>query len=77
MVIPRPSIADSANPAAWRRPGVTYVASWVTTDLANCYQVMDCDSRTALDQWIGRWSDLVDFEVLPVITSAEAASRVP
>jgi hypothetical protein len=57
-------------------PGVTYVASWVTTDLAICYQVMDCDSRTALDQWIGRWSDLVDFEVLPVITSAEAASRV-
>jgi len=58
-------------------PDAKYVASWVTTDLARCYQVMDCDSRAALDQWIGRWSDLVDFEVVQVITSAEAASRVP
>lgn len=56
--------------------GVTYVASWVTSDLARCFQVMECESRDALDQWIGRWSDLVDFEIVPVITSAEAASRV-
>ncbi|HTN49009.1 MAG TPA: DUF3303 family protein [Burkholderiaceae bacterium] len=58
-------------------PGVAYVGSWVTADLASCYQVMDCDTRAALDEWIGRWSDLVDFEVVSVITSAEAASRVP
>ena len=57
--------------------GVTYVASWVTTDLACCYQVMDCADRAALDRWIDRWADLVDFEVRPVITSAEAASQVP
>lgn len=56
--------------------GVTYVSSWVTSDLARCYQVMECEGRDALDRWIGRWSDLVDFEVVPVITSAEAASRV-
>jgi hypothetical protein len=37
---------------------------------------MECEGRDALDQWIGRWSDLVDFEVVPVITSAEAASRI-
>jgi hypothetical protein len=57
-------------------PGVSYVASWVTTDLASCYQVMDCEGRAQLDEWIEKWSDLVDFEVMPVITSAEAASRV-
>jgi hypothetical protein len=57
--------------------GVRYVASWVTADLQHCYQVMDCDSRAGLDAWIARWSDLVDFEVVPVMTSAEAASRVP
>jgi len=56
--------------------GVNYVASWVTADLSCCYQVMDCDSRTALDEWTARWSDLVDFEIMPVITSADAASRV-
>ena len=55
--------------------GLRYVNSWVTEDLAHCYQVMECDDRSLLDQWIAAWSDLVDFEVLPVVTSAEAASR--
>lgn len=57
-------------------PGVTYIASWVTTDLARCYQVMECDSRAALDQWMARWADLVDFEVVPVMTSQAAAASV-
>ena len=56
--------------------GLTYVNSWVTADLARCYQVMACDDRAQLDAWIARWSDLVDFEVVPVVTSAEAAARV-
>ncbi|AHG88088.1 Protein of unknown function DUF3303 [Gemmatirosa kalamazoonensis] len=56
--------------------GLRYVASWVTDDLRGCYQVMECDDRAALDAWIARWSDLVDFEVVPVVTSAEAAERV-
>jgi hypothetical protein len=36
---------------------------------------MEAESREALDDWIGRWSDLVDFEVVSVVTSAEAAER--
>ena len=56
--------------------GVEYVASWVTDDLGTCFQVMEAETREALDAWIERWSDLVDFEVEHVITSAEAASRV-
>ena len=56
--------------------GVEYVTSWVTDDLGTCFQVMEADSREALDAWIERWSDLVDFEVARVITSAEAAERV-
>jgi len=58
-------------------PGVEYVGSWVAEDLTCCYQVMECDDRDALDSWIAAWSDLVDFEVIPAITSAEAAARVP
>lgn len=57
--------------------GLTYVNSWVTQDLRRCYQVMDSPSRTLLDQWIAAWTDLVEFEVLEVITSADAAARVP
>ncbi len=56
--------------------GLRYVDSWVTDDLRRCYQVMECEDRTLLDQWLAQWKDLVDFEVLPVITSAAARERV-
>lgn len=56
--------------------GLTYVSSWVEQDLTTCYQVMQTDDRSLLDQWMQNWSDLVDFEVRPVITSAQAAERV-
>jgi hypothetical protein len=56
--------------------GVEYIASWVTEDLTTCFQVMEAQSREALDLWIERWSDLVDFEVVQVVTSAEAADTV-
>ncbi len=56
-------------------PGLDYVNSWVTEDLTRCFQVMQCADRALLDQWIANWSDLVDFEVIPVLTSAEAAAR--
>ena len=55
--------------------GLRYVNSWVTADLQRCYQVMECDDRQLLDQWIAQWQDLVRFEVVPVITSSEAAAQ--
>ncbi len=57
-------------------PGLTYVSSWVTSDLTRCYQVMESPDPKLLEDWIERWADLVDFEVLPVMTSAEAVSTV-
>jgi hypothetical protein len=56
--------------------GVRYVASWVTEDLRRCFQVVECDDDSLLAQWLARWEDLVEFEVLPVITSAAAAAAV-
>ena len=53
-----------------------YVTSWVTTDLKRCYQIMECDDRALLDEWMAQWSDLVDFEVDQVMTSAEAVARI-
>jgi hypothetical protein len=55
--------------------GLHYVASWVTADLQRCFQVMECDDESLLRAWIARWDDLVDFEVIPVIASADAAAR--
>jgi hypothetical protein len=54
--------------------GLTYINSWITPDLAHCYQVMECEDRALLDEWMAKWDDLVDFEVVPVVTSAEAAT---
>ena len=54
--------------------GLRYVSSWVTTDGARCFQVMECDDRALLDEWMAAWTDLVEVEVVPVITSAEAAA---
>ncbi|TAH37927.1 MAG: DUF3303 domain-containing protein [Planctomycetota bacterium] len=56
--------------------GLVYVASWVDAGLERCYQLMETDDRALLDEWTARWSDLVDFEVHPVISSQEAAERV-
>jgi hypothetical protein len=55
--------------------GLVYVSSVVSADGARCYQLMDCDEPRLLETWMAAWRDLVDFEVVPVITSSEAASR--
>lgn len=51
--------------------GVEYVSSWVDPANLKCYQVMQAESRALLDQWIANWSDIVQFEVVPVKTSME------
>ena len=56
--------------------GLIYQASWVTEDLTRCYQVMECDDPALLDQWIALWKDTTSFEVVPVVTSAEAVAIV-
>ena len=55
--------------------GLSYVSSWVTADMTRCYQLMETTDKVLLDQWIAIWSDLVEFEVYPVITSKEASER--
>lgn len=56
--------------------GVEYLDSWVTQDLTRCFQIMECDDRRLLDQWVAHWSDVTDFEVIPVMTSAEARAAI-
>ena len=55
--------------------GLDYVGSLVSAYLSHCYQVMETSDRALLDQWIAQWKDLVDFEVIPVVTSAEASEK--
>ncbi len=50
---------------------VQYLGSWLTPDGRTCYQIMSCDLASDLDPWIKRWKDLVHFEVIPVVESAQ------
>ncbi len=54
--------------------GLRYVDSWVEAAFRRCFQLMECDDLTMLMAWISQWSDLVDFEVVPVVTSAQASA---
>lgn len=56
--------------------GLFYLSSWVDHKLEHCYQLMESDDRALLDEWMANWSDLIDFEVIPVITSKEAAEKI-
>jgi hypothetical protein len=56
--------------------GLKYISSWVTPDLTRCYQIMEAPDRALLEQWMMIWSDLIEFEVHPVITSKEASERI-
>ena len=56
--------------------GLKYVDSWVSDDLAICFQIMESDQPALMDQWMQQWADLVEFEVYPVITSEEARRQV-
>lgn len=56
--------------------GVRYVASWVDMGFRRCFQVMEARDEAMLREWTDNWSDLVEFEVVPVRTSEQAAEAI-
>ena len=56
--------------------GLEYVSSWVDTKLERCYQVMETSDPELMAQWIAHWSDIVDIEVIPVMSSADAVQAM-
>jgi Domain of unknown function (DUF3303) len=72
---PQPVYARVAERGRQIPEGLRFIDSWVDErTLGRCFQLMETDDPARFDPWIASWSDLVDFEVVPVITSAEAAS---
>jgi hypothetical protein len=56
--------------------GLQYISSWVDEKLERCFQIMETADRNLLDQWITNWSDIVEFEVFPVVSSKEAIETI-
>jgi hypothetical protein len=48
-----------------------YVSSWIAVDLKICWQLMCAEDESLFQRWIDNWKDLIDFEIVPVRTSAE------
>src|SRR6266851_5522729 len=80
MVIER--FRDNSAAAVYRRfrekgrilpDGLQYVDSWVEVSGNRCFQLMECDDVQLFQQWVAHWNDLVDFEIVAVQCSKDAA----
>ncbi|MGH9775425.1 MAG: DUF3303 domain-containing protein [Candidatus Acidiferrales bacterium] len=55
--------------------GVSYHGSWVDTVGSRCFQLMEATHLDSLKPWMRRWDDLMDFEIVPVMNSADFWAR--
>ena len=56
--------------------GLAYVSSWVDLEFTTCFQLMETDDVSLFASWTSHWLDLVDFEIVPVQTSAQAMQAI-
>lgn len=56
--------------------GLGFVASWVAADLSRVFQLMECEDVTLLQRWVAEWSDLVQFEIVPVVPGKDTAEAL-
>lgn len=84
MVIERFKNHDAAT-AVYRRfrelgrmmpEGLNYIDSWTDANFNRCFQLMECDDPRLFAEWTAHWEDLVDFEIVPIISSREAAAAI-
>jgi hypothetical protein len=74
---PGPVYARAAERGRMLPPGLVYLESWIDErGLDRCFQLMETEEPSLFEEWIARWDDLVEFDVVAVISSAEAAARI-
>ena len=56
--------------------GLKYVGSWIEASFDRCFQLMECDDARLLQQWVAAWSDLIEFEIVPVVPSTETRQAI-
>jgi len=56
--------------------GLKYVESWTEANYARCFQLMECNDESLFHEWLIRWQDLVDFEIVRVYESEKAAKMI-
>ena len=71
----RPVYARAAAEGRMLPPGLRYLDSWIDENLDRCFQIMETDDPSLFEEWVAGWTDLVTFEIIPVIGPTEAAAR--
>ena len=56
--------------------GLKYVESWTEATFERCFQLMECEDPRLFGEWVSRWEDLVEFEIVRVLSSTEAANSI-
>jgi hypothetical protein len=56
--------------------GLSYLESWVETNFDRCFQLMECEDPRLFQQWVIQWHDLVEFEIIPVVSSKDTAETM-
>jgi len=56
--------------------GLKYVGGWIEANFDRCWQLMECDDARALQRWVAGWSDLIEFEIVPVVQSADVRAMM-
>ena len=56
--------------------GLKFVSSYVSADVARCFQMMECDDITLLQRWVAEWSDLMECEIVPVVAGKDTAAAL-
>ena len=73
--------ADDCNAGASLTPftypdGLKYIDSWVEPNFDRCFQLMETDDLRNFQVWISAWSDLIEFEIVPVVTSKDTREAI-
>jgi len=56
--------------------GLEYVGSWIEANFDRCFQLMECDDPRKFHQWVIQWRDLMDFEIVPVVSSKDTMETI-
>jgi hypothetical protein len=54
---------------------IVYHTSWIDPQNARCFQVMEAADAEKLNAWTNCWGDLIDFEIIPILSSKEYWSQ--
>jgi hypothetical protein len=56
--------------------GLRFVDSWVEPSFERCFQLMETEDARLLQKWVASWTDLMEFEILPVVQSKDTRQDV-